>query len=94
MHFRKLVTLKFCIFFILSFVDLKANTLFFDISNIKVILGEEKNAVDFTIYGFSDAKRTLVLKITGPKQKVILQKKRVSWECGLGVKLENFNIRV
>ena len=76
MHFRKLVTLKFCIFFIFSVGDLKANTLFFDISNTKVILGEEKNAVDFTIYGFSDTKRTLVLKITGPKQKVILQKKK------------------
>ena len=37
---------------------------------------EIKKDNDFTIYGFSDSKRTLVLKIAGPKQKVILQKKK------------------
>ena len=54
----------------------KAEKLIFDVSNSKITLGNKKKENDFTIYGFSDSKRTLVLKITGPKQKVILQKKK------------------
>lgn len=76
MHFRILIIFKVCMFLIFFFGNLKANTLFFDISDTKIILGEETNETDFIIYGFSNAKRTLVLKITGPKQKVILQKKK------------------
>ena len=93
MHLNILIIFKVCAFLIFCFGNLKANTLFFDISDTKIILGEETNEADFIIYGFSNAKRTLVLKITGPKQKVILQKKRASLECGPGEKPENFNIQ-
>ena len=54
----------------------EASKLIFDISNSQITLGNENKVNDFTIYGFSDSKQTLVLKITGPRQKVILQKKK------------------
>ena len=60
--------------FVASYAE--ANKLIFDVSNSQITLGDKKKQSDFTIYGFSDSKRTLVLKITGPRQKVILQKKK------------------
>ena len=66
------------IIFLLNFVSFnsEANKLFFDVSNSQITLGNKNKENDFTIYGFSDSKRTLVLKIIGPRQKVILQKKK------------------
>ncbi len=70
--------IKSIILFIIIFKPfiLKSNTLIFDISHKKVFLSDDTENADFTIYGFSDSLKTLVLKITGPKQKVILQKKK------------------
>ena len=67
---------KICFLFLLIFsFKGNANTLIFDISQNQVVLSDNKNQPDFTIYGFSDSKNPLVLKIMGPKQKVVLQKK-------------------
>ena len=52
-----------------------SNELIFDVSQKKVILSNDDLEPDFTIYGFSDSPKSLVLKITGPNQKVVLQKK-------------------
>ena len=76
MHIKIPSFFKIAIIFIFTINNVKANTLIFDVSNSKITLGNKKKDNDFTIYGFSDSKRTLVLKITGPKQKVILQKKK------------------
>ena len=66
------------IFTFLTFITniAEASKLIFDVSNSQITLGNENKVNDFTIYGFSDSKQTLVLKITGPRQKVILQKKK------------------
>ena len=77
MHIRTSHIVKTLIIF--SFLNTntaQADKLIFDVSNSKVTIGDKKKDNDFTIYGFSDSKRTLVLKIAGPKQKVILQKKK------------------
>ena len=39
-------------------------------------ISKESNNPDFTIFGFTDSKSSLVLKIKGPDQKVILQNKK------------------
>ena len=76
MLFKILNFLK--IFTFLTFITniAEASKLIFDVSNSQITLGNENKVNDFTIYGFSDSKQTLVLKITGPRQKVILQKKK------------------
>ena len=61
----------------------------------KVILSNDDLEPDFTIYGFSDSPKSLVLKITGPNQKVVLQKKKLkSLVCGHGTKQVNSVIQV
>ena len=47
----------------------------FDISNENVNLSNDLKKSDFVVYGFTDFKDSIVLKIKGPLQKVILQKK-------------------
>ena len=53
-----------------------SNILIFDVSQKKVSVSSDFNDEHFTIYGFSDSPKNLVLKITGPNQKVVLQKKK------------------
>ena len=53
-----------------------SDTLIFDVPKDKIILIEKSTKADFNVYGFSDSKKTLVLKVMGPSQKVILQKKK------------------
>ncbi len=53
-----------------------SNVLTFDISNKFVSISENKLEPDFTIYGFTNFKDSIVVKIKGPSQKVILQKKK------------------
>ena len=52
-----------------------SNVLIFDVSQKKVSVSSDFKDEHFTIYGFSDSPKNLVLKITGPNQKVVLQKK-------------------
>ena len=75
MLFKILNFLK--IFTFLTFITniAEASKLIFDVSNSQITLGNENKVNDFTIYGFQ-IQQTLVLKITGPRQKVILQKKK------------------
>ena len=51
-----------------------SDVLTFDISNKFVSISENKLEPDFTIYGFTNFKDSIVVKIKGPSQKVILQK--------------------
>ncbi len=73
-----LFNIKNFLFFLIYLASntLFANTLTFDISQKNISVSENSNEPDFTIYGFSDSKKTLVLKVMGPKQKVVLQKKK------------------
>ena len=48
----------------------------FDVSDKTIIINENSIEPDFIIYGYTDSNDFLVLKIQGPKQKVILQKKK------------------
>ena len=96
MHFKVLNFLKIIVIIIFIFVtnSVEASKLIFDISNSHITLSNKKKDSDFTVYGFSDSKQTLVLKITGPRQKVILQKKKKILECGLGEKQASLVILV
>ena len=75
MHFSfiKIIILSF--FFLHAF-EIKSNILIFDVSHKKVSVSSDSKDTHFTIYGFSDSPNNLVLKITGPNQKVFLQKKK------------------
>ena len=65
----------FLIFFLLNFSFVYSEILTFDISNENVNLSNDLKKSDFVVYGFTDFKDSIVLKIKGPLQKVILQKK-------------------
>ena len=54
----------------------ESETLIFDLSERFIEVSGDKNNPDFTIFGFTDSKSSLVLKIKGPDQKVILQNKK------------------
>ncbi len=54
----------------------EAETLIFDLSQRLIEVSGNKVNPDFTIFGFTDSKSSLVLKIKGPDQKVILQNKK------------------
>ncbi len=69
----KIVFLLFLIFFV---KEGDAETLIFDLSERFIEVSRDKTNPDFTIFGFTDSKSSLVLKIKGPNQKVILQKKK------------------
>ena len=56
--------------------DLNSEVLTFDISEKEIRISDKKNTPDFIVYGFSNFKDSIVLKIKGPTQKVILQKKK------------------
>ena len=55
--------------------SVNAEILTFDVSD-KYISISENNEPDFKVYGFTDFKDSIVVKIKGPPQKVILQKKK------------------
>ena len=76
MHIKYLSKILFSLVIFHSW-DLSANILYFDIPQKKIELKDENsNEPDFIVYVYSDSMSSLVLKITGPKQKVILQKKK------------------
>ena len=71
----KFLFLKSLLFLLLLFSTVKSDVLIFDLSDDYILISKENNNPDFTIFGFTDSKSSLVLKIKGPSQKVILQKK-------------------
>ena len=75
MHFSFIRIISLFFFFLFSF-EVKADILIFDVSQKKVSVSGDLEDNHFTIYGFSDSPNNLVLKITGPNQKVVLQKKK------------------
>ena len=75
MHFS-FIKIIFLFFFFLYAFEIKSNILIFDVSQKKVSVSSDSEDTHFTIYGFSDSPNNLVLKITGPNQKVFLQKKK------------------
>ena len=66
----------FFIFFLI-FIPLSLNSqqLSFDLSSYEVTLKSDNKKNNLVIFGYSKTKDSLVLKIVGPNQKVILQKK-------------------
>tara|TARA_B100000989_G_scaffold297724_1_gene284461 strand:- start:1028 stop:1699 length:672 start_codon:yes stop_codon:yes gene_type:complete len=56
-------------------INLLAKTLSFDLPNNELFLNPKINKPTFTIYGHYEGKDFVYLKIKGPQQKVILQKK-------------------
>ena len=70
------IKIIFLFFFFLCPLQGVPNILIFDVSQEKVSVSSGLNDEHFTIYGFSDSPKNLVLKITGPNQKVVLQKKK------------------
>jgi len=48
----------------------------FDISNKSIVLGEDESIPSFFVFGYKNIDSSALLKITGPKQKVLLQKKK------------------
>ena len=75
MHFSFIKSIILSFFFLHAF-EIKSNILIFDVSHKKVSVSSDSKDTHFTIYGFSDSPNNLVLKITGPNQKVFLQKKK------------------
>ncbi len=65
------------LFFLISFVkQVESEILIFDLSEKFIEISQDSIDPDFSIFGFTDSKRSLVLKIKGPDQKVILQNKK------------------
>ena len=64
------------LFTIFNFGEINSKSLVFDISQKEVLLKKNSKIPDFTVFGVTDSKNPVVLKIMGPKQKVILQKKK------------------
>ena len=75
MHFS-FIKIIFLFFFFLHPFEINSNILIFDVSQKKISVSSDLDDTHFTIYGFSDSPKNLVLKITGPNQKVVLQKKK------------------
>ena len=75
MHFS-FIKIIFLFFFFLHPFEINSNILIFDVSQKKISVSSNLDDTHFTIYGFSDSPKNLVLKITGPNQKVVLQKKK------------------
>ena len=63
------------IFLILTSEGLSSESLIFDLSEREIEISKKNKSPDFTIFGFTNSESSLVLKIKGPSQKVILQKK-------------------
>ena len=63
-------------FFYLLVERPNAEILLFDLSEKDIEISKNKLNPDLTIFGFTDSKSSLVLKIKGPSQKVLLQKKK------------------
>ena len=68
----------FLIFLILNIFFInrsESKVIVFDVSKKNIQLSEKAKDPDFIIFGYTDFDEPLVIKIRGPEQKVILQKK-------------------
>ena len=65
----------FFLILILLPLNLSSQPLSFDLSSYEVTLKNNNKKNNLTIFGYNKTKDLLVLKIVGPNQKVILQKK-------------------
>ena len=63
------------IFSLFCFNGIESKVLIFDLSQKNVEISKKSNQPDFIIFGYKDSTEPLVIKIKGPEQKVILQKK-------------------
>lgn len=72
---KSIWTLIFITFFIF-YEEINSEALIFDLSERNIEISKKDKNPDFTIFGYTNSKSSLVLKIKGPDQKVILQKKR------------------
>ena len=63
------------VFSCLLIFKVESKVLIFDVSRTNIQLSEKKINPDFIIFGYTDSDEPLVIKIKGPEQKVILQKK-------------------
>ena len=73
---RKLILLIILSSFLLLGKRPHSEVLIFDLSEKEIEVSKNKSNPDFTIFGFTNSKSSLVLKIRGPSQKVFLQKKK------------------
>ena len=73
---RVFIKIIFLFFAILFFKESSSESLIFDLSDRFIEISKDKVKPDFTIFGFTDSESSLVLKIKGPNQKVILQNKK------------------
>ena len=60
---------------VLVFKEINSQVLIFDLSERNIKISKDDFNADFTIFGYTNSTSSLVLKIKGPGQKVILQKK-------------------
>lgn len=74
MHSKFLVKI-IVIFLLFGFNGIESKVLIFDLSQKNVEISKKSNQPDFIIFGYTDSSEPLVIKIKGPEQKVILQKK-------------------
>ncbi len=68
----------FLIIFVFCFLineEASSKILIFDLSKKNIELSDQSKDPDFIIFGFTDSDQPLVIKVKGPEQKVILQKK-------------------
>ena len=73
---RVLIRIIFLFIGISFFKESSSESLIFDLSDRFIEISKDNVKPDFTIFGFTDSESSLVLKIRGPNQKVILQNKK------------------
>ena len=74
MHSKFIVKI-IIVFLLFCFNGTESKVLIFDLSQKNVEISKKSNQPDFIIFGYTDSSEPLVIKIKGPEQKVILQKK-------------------
>ena len=68
--------IKVIIFLFLIPLGALSKTLSVAVSSDKVLTKPNQNEVNVTIFGYNERPGSLILKIIGPQQKVILQNKK------------------
>ena len=86
---RVLIRIIFLFIGISFFKESSSESLIFDLSDRFIEISKDNVKPDFTIFGFTDSESSLVLKIRGPNQKVILQNKKKIFGMWSWNKLEN-----
>ena len=74
--FKLIPKIVFLILLFIFYKNPESEVLIFDLSDKNIQISKTSSNADFTIFGFTDSNNSLVLKVKGPSQKVILQKKK------------------